>query len=216
MLNKTFIDENGLVKPRRSWTNSGNGMRYTVEWNLLNAAAAVIPVAQLYDEKLGVLKRTPDNKFGQESVDNWLSFAVWLLIIRDKTLARKVLKSAALKFGFMQNDFTEKGAFLKSQMFRFPLVWIFVSAAAFDCLRFPARLLLSLIEKFSPYPPFYDPTAIGLNFLWLCGLFELGAKTPLKKFIVEFYPLDLQMSPQYDEGHPNLLGFRSFSGEVLK
>lgn len=129
------FDRFGLIRTKQFQRDTGNGALYSVLFIIFTQGFdlkdLVKRVEALWQKDKGVLWRTPENTYGQQSHDDYLAIACLCLLTGNKTLARSIIWSSIKKFGFMQNDFKEENAFWKSQMYRFPHVWMVMIAAAF-------------------------------------------------------------------------------------
>src|SRR6478736_8751829 len=90
MIDTKWFDKNGLIKPRLAWTDSGNGIFYSSF--LLSLMNACGERNRLYGDKIdlsirscfkhpGLLMRTPDNRYGNTSHDDYLGLAVHRLTL---------------------------------------------------------------------------------------------------------------------------------------
>lgn len=219
---KNYLDVNGLVKPQLTWTNSGNGILYT-------SLAVVLGYTRKEDwvyyksvilsciDSNGVLMRTPDNQFGQQSWDDYLGLAVACLVLGETEIPQHMIWSSICHLGCMLNG---KGwsDISKSFLWRFPIIWVIMGAAAFPCM---AKLYKCIIQAymfmFKPKVNYHDQSGTQLQFLQLYALSYLGDVKPLKTWLNELklslptacdYPLSEVMEPYYSSGHPLVEGFK--------
>lgn len=208
------LDENGLCKPRYDWGNSGNGVTYSVVAMCLFPSYFNARILDCWDHKRQVLMRTPDNKYGQNSHDDYTSLSIYCLIY-NQHWARAYLLSAIKKLGFMQNDFKEEGAFWKSQMFRFPQIWIIMFAAAFphSIVRWISGLLCSGLLRFQK-ANVHNASGTQLTFLIAHAALLMGNDQPMRRFLnqikAESTTLANIMRDYYDLGHSIVDGYESY------
>lgn len=213
MINARWLDKNGLVRTHLTDEHSGNGLLFSTIYILFNHPEDRFLAANcfnLWQKDKGVLFRTPDNKFGQESHDNYLALGVLCLFCNNKKLARSVIWSCIKKFGFMQNDFHDKDSLWKSQLLRFPHIWIvLLSAAAPNVLTFfIARVVLSMflhIQKIE----LNDQSGLQLQWLNAYAIHLLGSSTPMESLLTRVNMRDA-MDGYYDSEHDILEGYKNF------
>ena len=99
MVTSEFIDINKFVKPKRSQEYTGNGVLYSAIAKCLFPVFTVPKIPFLN----GMLIRTPDNKLGQESHDNYLGLAVYYILTKNSRGARYVLWEC-VKHGFYMKN----------------------------------------------------------------------------------------------------------------
>jgi hypothetical protein len=206
-----WLDKYGLVKTHKSDDSSGNGILYSVIYNIFyDSFNRHIPLLCLWRSKLGVLWRTPDNTYGNCSHDDYLAFGVRMLIDGNKIWPRMILWSCIKKLGFMRNDYKEKNGLWKSQMLRFPHVWIVMFAAAFPnvILNFLTRNILKILLTVSSTSA-TDASGMQLRFLNLYAIHLMGNSKPLREFIKKYNMAEI-MKYYYDVDHPILLGYKNF------
>jgi hypothetical protein len=203
-MNEQWKDKNGLIKTRLAGVDSGNGALFSIIYTLLTGD--YIPLTSLWNAERGVLMRTPYNSFGQESHDNYLGVAVYCMCYNPRW-ARVILWNLIKKVGFMQNSF-EKGDFFKSQLLRFPIVWIIMLAAAFPnkVVRFLCRTALYPMLRFQTVS-IGDSSGTQLQWLQRQALAFMGNP----KLALEFkqkVKMGEVMSSYYDIDHPTLNAFK--------
>lgn len=214
-----FLDKHGFVKTKLHQDSTGNGALYsTISWCL--GCKIPFPFGLLWDYDRGVLMRTPNDEYGQESHDNYLAIGVYC-IKNGEPLARSILWSAIKKFGFMQNSF-EKGDLWKSQMFRFPHVWIVMIAAAWPNrgVYFFARVMLRLVLSFQSIDV---KNASGTQLTWLVNyaILLMGNDKPMKRFLLKLRAEGTSMSKimidqgYWQIGHPVLDGYDKFTERMI-
>lgn len=217
----TFLDKYGLIKTKVNQDSTGNACLYTVLYRILcGGIGGNTQVTQLYQRDLGVLWRTPENTYGQNSHDEYTALGVWLIIIEDRITARQVLWSAIQKCGFMQNDFREENAFWKSQMFRFPQIWLIMIAAAFPSLQILARLSLTALASTTGLN---IANASGTQLTWLLNyaILLMGNDKPMKKFLTKLRDQGTSMSEvmsgyfETNPRHPILDGYDEFTARMI-
>lgn len=131
-----WTDKNGLVKPQRDSSDSGNGLLYSAMLVLLtdlkSDAYRLVPWMRARIKECtyspGCLKRTPDGSYGQQSWDDYLGVATACVVMKDTAIPRSILLHGLLHFGFFINgkEFTAAG-----WLWRFPQVWAIMLPAAF-------------------------------------------------------------------------------------
>lgn len=222
MIDGKWIDKHGFVKTKIHQESTGNGALYsTISWCL--GCKIPFPFGLLWDYDRGVLMRTPNDEYGQESHDNYLAIGVYC-IKNGEPLARSILWSAIKKFGFMQNSF-EKGDLWKSQMFRFPHVWIVMIAAAFPnrILKWLACRASIIIGSFSRVD-LSDASGAQLQWLVNYSIVLMGDPKPMKRFLMKLRAEGTSMSKiMIDQGywehtperHPVLDGYDRFEEKMI-
>lgn len=202
-------DKYGFIKSKSYQDSTGNPYLYTVIYSILNRGENFY-LNQLWKKELGVLWRTPDNTYGQNSHDEYLALAVDHIMIPCTEVPRQVIWSCIKKLGFMRNDFKEKNGLWKSWLLRFPHVWIVMIAAAF-----PNRIvflvnskLLQLLMSFSN-PQVKDASGMQLTFMNLYAIHLMGNSKPLINFMKRYNMSEI-MSGYYEIGHPILEGYKNF------
>jgi hypothetical protein len=215
VIDKKWLDKNGLVRTKEMFEDSGNGAAYSCLANIL-CEGTYIPLTRLWDAKRGVLVRTPQNTYGNESWDNYLAVAVYCLMF-NKRWARVILWSAIKKLGFMQNSF-EKGDLWRSQMFRFPVIWVVMIAAAFKIIAPLSRLILQAMCIFHTLN-LADASGTQLQFLQRWAIYRMGNPKPMKKFLQSLKDQGTSMKEvmtgYWQEGHPVLDGYDKFEKMLL-
>lgn len=212
-------DKYGFISPQESWTTSGNPLVYSVVWMILSGYDENLSnkLFTLWKRELGVLWRTPENTYGQNSHDEYTALGVLCLMTKSKSIPRQVILSAIFKLGFMQNDFNERGAFWKSQMFRFPQIWIIMFAAA-TRLRSIPRLLLQAIIKVSRLNV-QNASGVQLTFLLCHTVRLLGSDCAMKNLVLTLKRSNLSLSevmrPYYSFGHPIIEGYAKYEKDFL-
>lgn len=220
-MNPEWLDKNGFVKTKRVFADSGNGAVYTVIAMALNESEQYIPLTPLWDAKRGVLMRTPENTYGQESHDNYMAVAIYCMRFNPRW-ARVILWSAIKKLGFMQNDFTEGNAFWKSWMGRFPHLWVTMIASAFPnrvvfCIT--RNLLMALMS--SQKINLQDASGIQLQWLNYYAIKLMGTDAPMRAYLMRLRSMGTSMSKvmrdqkYWDDDHPVLDGYDRFEKEMI-
>jgi len=212
-----FLDKNGLIKPQESWQDSGNGVFYTAVAIALDADSSrrAMPwILKCLDEKKGVLMRTPDNQFGQESHDNWMGMLT--LALDYPELGRKLVWWMVKRFGFMQNV---PGKFGASQMFRFPHLWplILANVCSFKPYRYLCGLYMQLVSSFDKIEV-GNQSGTQLSFYKRHAMLKLGlGYKPMRKFLSEVTcatngeGIYSMMVKYYSPGHVIAEGYLTYS-----
>lgn len=214
-----FIDINSLVKPQKSWINSGNGVLYTSIACILdnepqsNYAYYLGNILRCIDDNT-ILQRTPDNQFGQESWDDYLGIAVACLVLKETHLPFRLIISLIHHLGFMFNG-KKWSDIPKSWLARFPVVWIIMCAAMLPWFKFSFKCLLTVyFSVFKQTTNINDESGIQLQFLQLYALHYLGNSKPLIKWLqllkLDNTSLSGIMSHYYDIGHPIVEGMKKY------
>lgn len=230
-----FIDKYGFVKTKRAQDSTGNGLLYSVIAKLLFKRLQ-IPEPPLLR---GMLIRTPENTYGQESHDNYFAAAIYYYVMENPRGARSLLWAMVIRFGYMKNVPYEKAAFtsiatwkdkvkwylkiwMAPWMGRFPHVWIGMIAAAFPnaVVRKLSAMVLTLLASFSRLEIF-DASGTQLTWLMLCYIRLLGTDRPMIQFLKEIDAKGLSVSKiqiansYWDEDHFVLKGYDTYTSEVL-
>lgn len=221
---EAFTDVHGLVNTQRGLRDSGNGVLYTCIAYALGLRPDLSPLNDVW-YKEGVLMRTAENTYGQESHDNYFGMALLCLMAGEKYFPREALWACIKRFGFMQNSF-EKGDLWKSQMLRFPHVWALMIAAAFPrtkVVRYLSRTFLKLWYAVSlKFQPLNSQDASGTQLTWLgyYAIGELGDKAPMKAFIQKLKSWNTSMnvieSGYWDRTHPVIRRYGLFEELISK
>jgi hypothetical protein len=229
---REWMDKNYLIKPRAHWEHSGNGAIYSVLFLILcnheKDFILALSAWRLWQKELGVLWRTPDNKFGAESWDNYLAMGVLALMYHDTNLARSILWSAVKKLGYMKNvPFEFEGKTWKEKlkiiiapwMGRFPLLWVIMIASAFQnrAVFWSTRNLLKALTSLQKLNL---KNASGTQLQWLqrWAIYKMGNPKPMKTFLQSLKDQGTSMrqvmSNYYDEGHTILDGYEAFEAKL--
>lgn len=131
-----WIDRNGLLKPRRDWSDSGNGVLYTCVYLILTGLKDIeifkVPIGRCHQAN-GLLFRTPPTKekpfgdYGQEQWDNYLGIAALCVFAAFPSPAWKAIRYGLLRFGFYDTDGKLEA---RDWLWRFPQVWVLMACAA--------------------------------------------------------------------------------------
>jgi len=196
-----WIDKNGLVKPRKDWVDSGNGITYSSIASILNLfdssmIASVGKAMASCFKKPGLLMRTPDNQFGQESWDDYFSIACLFVYAKSRKTSRDILKYGFTHFFFFNNldEFS-----WKSFLGRFPQVWVMMFIAAFPWMKwplYPALFLIQLTFK----QDVNDASGFQLEWLFLRTCNLMGFK--FKKYEIARSGIKQAWATYYDSDHP--------------
>jgi len=163
-----WIDLNGLVKPRWSWSSSGNGLLYSSIARILGFNFA-FNIRSCMKEP-GLLMRTPDNSFGQQSWDDYLGVACLCIHDGITDIPKEILKYG-VKHGFFFNNI---GPFsFKAFLGRFPQVWALMWIAAYPWLKWPMYPVLWAIQCTFRFD-LDDTSGYQLEWLFLRTCSKLG------------------------------------------
>lgn len=213
-----WTDKNGLVKPQKSWQDSGNGLLYSSMLVLLTDlkgdAYRLVPwirskiKACTYSP--GCLKRNPEGSFGQESWDDYLGVAAACIVIKDTAIPRSILLHGFLHFGFFINDktfdFTQRRWFFpwlkkfsKGFLLLYVHVWAIMLPAAFPWFKWFFFPLIWAVSK-TMEPNLNDPGGIQTMWMYLYAAQKIG-------FHFDKYDQTKAMLPDalkkyYDLSHP--------------
>lgn len=205
-----YTDKNGMVKPQRHWSDSGNGLTYTA-YDMQFRRKYKIEQRKNYKKLVmscmmepGLLARTPQNTFGNQQHDDIQSVLAGCVIDGNKEVPFLILKRLALNFGFYDTN-NEKES--KDFIGRFLYLWPSLIAASSDILKwavFPLLCLYTLTFK----PNKNDTSGINLQWSFLEYMDALYPWNPFKKrweakLYEEFQDgLFGSMSIYFDNGHP--------------
>lgn len=190
-----WTDKNNFIKPRKDWDSSGNGTLYST-------------VAYIFDEffngrmfcffKPGVLMRTPDNAFGQESHDDYLAFAVAAILNSAHPSAQEVFEYGFKHFFIMRN---EEGSGFKAHLWRFPHVWWLMFVAGWPNLKWIVHLPLFIVQLLQK-PPVNDSSGTQLQWLFMIAYLKLyGENNTFRKW-KEKTDMVAVFKDYYDPEHP--------------
>jgi hypothetical protein len=168
----TFIDKNYLVKPRASFSDSGNGLLYSAIYIMMCqdfGGSVDLPTLWWFNQnvarcmyKPGCLMRTPVNSFGQESWDDYLGVLMVCIYLKQTHIARQILW-----YGITHGFFYCNGPFTKNGFIaRFPQVLTLMFIASFPILKYPMYPLMSIIGFFFMDPPVQDDQS-GIELQWV-------------------------------------------------
>ena len=174
-----WIDKNGLIKPRRAWEDSGNGVLYTALYLLLEETTGPLnqstpdfkDAIQSCFRKPGLLMRTPDNSFGQEQFDNYLGLTYLALRYNIQWAKEVITYGVQHNFVFDTNDVFEVKDFLG----RYPHVFALMHEVGY---RTESPLVLSFLSMFTT-PRFMqlkenDASGVNLSLVYQFMVARLG------------------------------------------
>lgn len=233
MMDYKWRDRFGLVRPKENVSDTGNGFYYSTVGLAVNAVSMpeiFDSMAACYDSDRKLLKRNPENSYGNTSHDDYLALGMLFIFNGETREPRRLLARAVFRGFYLKNcafDFNGTWEqFFKQvtapMLWRFP-VWILVMiGAAFPSIivRYPVRKLLRLI--LSTYKKDYgNQSGLQLQFMSLYALGTLGEREPMEKFMRELPAgLNTLMSkagdPYWQPGHPVLTGMKSFHEYILE
>lgn len=241
-----WLDRHGLIRTKANVKDSGNGMTFSELYCELfpedkgNTIVLEARMGALWNRKRGLLYRTPDNAYGQESHDNYTTFLTMLFRTGRVKLARSVLWGLVRRFGYMKNvpwnlsgrPWTGKDGkidtLLKPWIGRFPQVWIMalVSAVPFSIVRFFARYALLALMRFDALN-LSDASGTQLQFQRRHTLLLLGDPAPMTHFMYQVHGAgvtlaDVMSTPRiptdvegyWAQDHIVVAGYKRYEGEA--
>ena len=195
-----WIDKNGLVKPRRAWEDSGNGILYTALYLIFEESPEphdFAPAIQMCFSESGLLMRTPDNKYGQEQFDNYLGLSYLAYRYNLQWAKEMITYGVEHNFVFDTDDVFEVKDFLG----RYPHVFALMHEVGY---RTESPLVLSFLSMFTT-PRFMqlkenDASGVNLSLLYQLMVARLGGSP---KQLPEAIALAKKTARTYfDEDHP--------------
>lgn len=217
-----WLDVNGFIKTRKSNRDSGNGMLYeSINCLFLHSFGMdfcrdrLRIVYEKLQYKKGCLKRTPDNKFGPESFDDYLGFLTFEITIGRTQYAREIFWFGVRHLFFYCND----GFSFKSWMVIKPQIIALAFAASYPSLRIVSRPILWICLELISFKENPDEESSGNQLSWVLAwayarLYESPSDYPATVFIHKiclanpiltakryFYS---SMQNYYDTDHPFL------------
>lgn len=219
-----WIDQNGFTKPRSAFGNSGNGITYSVISECLGLYN--FSFSELYHVN-GTLMRNQQNSYGNQSHDDYTSFAIHCIYFSDTWAARSILLTTITKLGYMKNcayDF-KKGNLKHNlkQLGRpfiviYPAWLILMVAAAFPnkVIVFLARNLITVLAKIQKLD-LSNASSVQLRWLICHAARIMGSDSAMKwlfdKISAQGTNLASIMIPYYDPEHPHLDGFERYQSD---
>lgn len=210
MIDTKWIDKNGLLKPRIDREDSGNGVLYSMIYLVLSARVKGINDDEYlhFEDAInkcmkapGLLMRTPDNKYGQESHDNNLGLAVGQAVMGNRDFATAFIKHGAENNLFFDTD----GMFsLADFMGRFPHEILLIHELAYPT---HSPLIREGLSRASAMMPLNKEDPSGFHLSWLfhvgCSIMGVG-KEPHEKMLKYEAGLKETMPKYFGEGCPIL------------
>ena len=211
-----WLDENLFVKCWPFWKSSGNGIAYTSIFMLLGdpdqmgilSIPGFVSVVGTCSNG-GCLRRTPDNKFGQESYDDYLFLFAALIKLKRPALAKDIMWYGVRHLGF----YNTTGSFTWSAwLWRFPHVFMLGWCAAYPWLRwifmYPLLFVMMFILRGMPKPEDQSGTQLAWGFYTAVRLlFNLGPceiDTDMATIMTPYY----SQNPE----HPFIQRWRELAG----
>jgi hypothetical protein len=170
-LQNGYVDQNGLVKSNVGQEDSDNGV-------LSASVAQILTGTQCFQDAIdkcyiepGLLGRKPKGlEQAQEQFDDYLGRAIACMLTGNTTEPREILRYGLLN-GFVFN--TDKKLEWKDFLGRFPIVFMFMFAAAFPKLKYLVYPLLTLYCYSLTPPDLSDCSGLQLQLLMLVGYNKL-------------------------------------------
>lgn len=180
LIHITFLDQNGLVKPRAPFNDSGNGLLYSAIYVMMcylyngsvddATKAWFVASVKRCMYKPGCLMRTPVNSFGQESWDDYLGVLMACIFIGNTEIPRQILWYGIKNAFFYCNGPFTWAAWLE----RFPQIFFMMWIAAFPVLKFTSYPIMMIIGFFFMDPPQADDqSGIELQWVFQCTMRQL-------------------------------------------
>jgi hypothetical protein len=175
-----WLDDNGMIKPRMAWRDSGNGPTYSVLDIAMSdeAGEAIGHLAGWFRriaedcelESDGLMYRTRARGYGQEQWDNLLAWIVGCIIFGHHDLAKRIFWYGVRHCGFYDTDGKLEW---KDWLWRFFHVWPLLWVACWPRLAPIVRPILWLMSLFLSVDP-RNPGGNHLNYLWMYGCKKAG------------------------------------------
>lgn len=211
MIDNKWFDKNGLIKPRLEWADSGNGIFYSALTMALARSVGENEIPQENELDLairacfkepGLLMRTPDNKYGNTSHDDYLGLAVYRLNYTrrkyEEWFCQRIIDRHGV-FGIYKNDPSNSlKVWFQAWIGRFIHVMAFIHAVGYG-LNPISKFVLKTYLRFMKINP-NDPSGVHLSWMFAYGCDLLGI--PSDKLIELTLLLPKTTRLQFDEGHP--------------
>ena len=199
-----WLDRFELVKPQAGSGDSGNGILYSCIYLIFLFEIDRTLIDKLWFEEIiqrcsyapGVLNRTPNNDYGQETWDDYLGVAAVCILLKERHIAKEIIIHGITHFGFYTNkEQSSAAAFL----WRFPQVWLLMWPAAFPWMRYPLYPLLWGLGRLMNLG---GASANEIQLIWVyhAGCKALGFK--FKKYDAATRLLPDAFGAYYGLGHP--------------
>jgi hypothetical protein len=204
-----YTDINNLVKPQLAWVDSGNGLLYTAMDVILRDYFTFVDQRTDFQklvyscmEHPGLLIRTPQNTYGQESWDDYMGVAAACIVLGETEIPKMILGYAISHFFFMNNT----GTFSWSAWLgRFPQIWILMWIAAFPIFKFMFFPMAYAISKFMS-PTMGDTGSNNTDFCFMYALSSAYGQEFLDTFKSKMnaLPMTLQanFTAYFSAAHP--------------
>lgn len=216
-----WIDKNGLIKPRKDWTDSGNGVFYTTFlFSLIKCTEYISPAKEFLHTEIaqrcfrypGVLMRTPDNKYGLEQHDNYLGFSVGRLNLEGRIgydwRCQRIMEHGFWNLYFYNNtDKFSWAAFLG----RFPHVLAMIHATGYG-LNPLTKFILKTYLRFMKIDE-NDSSGVNLSWMFAYGCDLLGISSDRLIELTLLLPKTTRV--QFDEDHP-IVQYADKAAQILK
>lgn len=232
MIDSRWLDRFGYVRTKQIYSDSGNGVYYSIIAKLLGAhGGAAIRVYQSVDKRSCLLMRNPENSYGNTSHDDYLAMAVDHLRDGYALYPRAILLTTILNLGYLKNcpyDFKDKTwieklkQIAKPFLLIYPAWWIVMIAAAWPNrgVYFFARVMLRLVLSFQSIDV---KNASGTQLTWLVNyaILLMGNDKPMKRFLLKLRAEGTSMSKimidqgYWQIGHPVLDGYDKFTERMI-
>ena len=199
-----WLDRFELVKPQAGSGDSGNGILYSCIYLIFLHELDRTLIDKLWFEEIiqrcslepGLLMRTPNNDYGQQSWDDYLGVAVVCILLNERQIAKEILSYGKAHRGFYRTKPDSKwNAFL----WRFPQVWLLMLPAAYPWTRFPLFPFIWTLGRMMNLGG-ASPNDIQLIWVYHAGCKALGFK--FKKYDTATRLLPDAFSAYYGLGHP--------------
>lgn len=185
---REWLDKNNLVKSRqidpydgKPLVSSGNGILHTSMFVLLSVVTEELKT--WYWERIlpcfkkpGLLMRTPDNKFGNETHDDIMALLAACIRLGNTEIPRKMFWYGVRHFFFYYNDFYFSFENLwRSFFWKYPHVLALMFAASYPKLKVIVYLILWLTEKLQKAGTVVEigASAIQLQFIFMIAYIHL-------------------------------------------
>lgn len=195
-----FLDNNHMVRPRRSWMDSGNGPFYSVFYivMLLLAKKDISYFASDWFREIarecepevdGLMFRNPDRSYGQEQWDNMLAWIVGCIIFGHHDLAKRIFWYGVRHFGFYNTDSKFE---MKDWLWRHVHVFSLLVPACWPKTAFLVRPFLGFISSFFDVDA-REPGGNHLNLVFFYGCRRIGMKAPKLEACLALTPVTTRM-----------------------
>lgn len=150
-LRVAFIDVNGFIKPRSGWRDSGNGVAYlSLDVLFLNYFFGV-RIRRRYEQQIqkvfkgGLLYRTPERSYGQQSWDDYALLACACGVLGISWIPLVTMICGIVNVWHFDTDGKDKA---EDFLGRFVHVWFFMGAAIGYGMQFLMFPLLWIATRF--------------------------------------------------------------------